>query len=463
MRDPSNRWSALLLVTLLPLSGCSSASGSSGSGSCSTLQSCCGKITDRSIASSCMSTLSNDESLPMSDQTCAGSLDDYVSFCEGDAGRGGSPDGGQAKEGAADGPGTGPTLGFTPSNVDLQGIDTSHLPDIDVMTTDCTIDGDCSAGISCASSATVIKSIMQSANDVTICVYYVSSFKVESSAVLKALGNNPIAIVSLGTIDVEGQMLFAGQGSTPTAGGGSGGGGNGSGGPSNNGGGQAISTADANGQAGSGGGGYCGAGGTGGGGSMAPGLAGGITWGAPTIVPFAAGASGGGSYSATGGAGGGALQLVAKTSITIGPGASINAGGGGGGVFDTVTVGWVGSAGGGSGGSLLLESPTVTVAGVLAANGGAGSAGAVSGSQTKAGQDATANATEASGGTGGISGGQGSAAATINGGSGATSTDEGPGGGGAAGRIRINTLTGKATLLGTISPSLGICATEGKI
>jgi hypothetical protein len=115
--------------------------------------------------------------------------------------------------------------------------------------------------------------------------------------------------------------------------------------------------------------------------------------------------------------------------------------------------------GGGSGGSILLVAPSVTVNGILAANGGAG------GTAQTAGTNATANDQPA---LGPPSAGIGSAAATLNGGSGVM-TDGGAalgGGGGGAGRIRINTMSGAATLgpNSVISPALGTaCATQGNL
>jgi hypothetical protein len=463
MQDASNRalCSTLTLMALLPLAGCSGASAGSGSGSgaCATLQSCCSKITDPSIASSCMSTLGNDQSLPTSDQTCAGSLNDYVSFCESGGKDGGLTEGGPRTEGGSDSPATGPTLGFTPSNVDLQGIDTNNLPAVDVMTTDCTIDTGCSQGISCAAQATVTKTIIQNSNNVTICVYYVSSFKIDPSAVLKATGGNPVAIVSLGTIDIEGRLLVDATGGNPIAGGG----GSDQGGPSNVGAGQPGGAADdgVNTQGASGGG-YCGVGGAGGTQPAATATSGGIAWGTPQIVPLAGGAGGGDTgspFGNGGGGGGGAVQLVAKTSITLGSGGLINAGGGGGNSSDAEQAGAGG--GGGSGGAILLEAPTTTLAGVLAANGGGGGGGGNTASTN--GVDATANSSAALGGS--MAGGSGSAAKTAGGAAGgsALSGQEPPAGGGGAGRIRINATSGKAMITGTLSPSMGTCTTQGTL
>nr|MDQ3366655.1 hypothetical protein [Myxococcota bacterium] len=50
-------------------------------------------------------------------------------------------------------------------------------------------------------------------------------------------------------------------------------------------------------------------------------------------------------------------------------------------------------------------------------------------------------------------GGAGAAGAISNGTIGSSQSGDGGGGGGAIGRIRINTLTGSATVTGTLSPS----------
>jgi hypothetical protein len=408
-----------------------------------------------------MSTLNSDQSLPMSDQTCAGSLNDYASYCAGGGTKdGGLTEGGPKTEGGGDSTGTGPTLGFTPSNVgtpQAQGVDTSHLPDVDIATTNCTVDTNM---FSCAFMPAVpTKSITQDTNGVTITVFYVHSFKVESSAVLAVTASTPIAIVSLTTIDIEGQILVDGA---TGGGGGASSNTNGNGGPSNTGGGQGGTSGSNAG----GGGSYCGVGSAGAAmGGTAP--AGGISWGTATLVPFAAGASGGGPQEElscpTSGQGGGAIQLDAATSITIGAAASINAGGAGGSyVYGGGLSG--NGAGGGSGGAILLEAPTVSVTGILAANGGGGGAGMANGT------NATANVTPAPGGSSiGAKGGSGSGGTTINGGPATTGNATGGdtnaegGGGGGAGRIRINTKSGAATISGTLSPSTGTCTSQGTL
>jgi hypothetical protein len=442
------RGAYVTLAALLPVLGCSSASNSSGpGGACAALQNCCKEISNSTTQSACMTELNSDQGLADSDTTCAASMTDFVSFCGADGGmpESGKQDHGSGGEGGNDAA-AGPSLGFVPSNVDLQGIDTNNLPDVDIQTTACTIDsGD--NGISCYDGPTIPqKQITQDANNVTINVYYVHSFKVEPNAVLKGTGSNALAIISLTTIDIEGQFLANANGSTAGVGG--------YGRQAGTGQGQAPSDKTS----GSSGAGYCGTGGNGGSyTSMA--VLGGNSWGTPEIVPLAggSGAGGGGGCDDGAGAGGGALQLVAKASITVTAGALINAGGGGG---AAAVVNSESTGGGGSGGSLLFEAPAVTIAGILAANGGGG------GSESMAGGNATPDSTPAPGGTSSFAaGGSGSGGTTLSGGPGANGSPPSGfsgGGGGAAGRIRINTSGGSASVNGTISPSLGTsCTTQG--
>jgi hypothetical protein len=255
---------------------------------------------------------------------------------------------------------------------------------------------------------------------------------------------NAVALVALDTIDVEGTLDASGGGfvsfgaTSPTKGAGPGGGGAGS----------TESSA--------GGGGFCGPGGTG---SAFPGGtpgAGGVVYGTANLIPLVPGSAGG---STDGGmyAGGGAIQLVAGTMLLIGKTGVITAGGQGGELED----------GAGSGGAILLESPMVTIDGTVAANGGGGGGEGTDG----IGASGTPNATPAAGGT---NGGKGSAAITIAGGDGScpaascmssNMNDNPASGGGGAGRIRVNTMTGTDALTGgTHSPDFASkCMTEGKI
>jgi hypothetical protein len=156
------------------------------------------------------------------------------------------------------------------------------------------------------------------------------------------------------------------------------------------------------------------------------------------------------------GAGGGAIQLYARTTISIGATGGITAGGGGGRGGDQCNspFNFLAGHGGGSGGAIYLQSPTVTNAGVLAANGGGGGAG---GGNSGDGGDGNDGAL----GTGGATGGPAAGAYSARGGNGAAGAtaaevgSEGPdqgnagGGGGGVGQIviryRANATAGVAS------------------
>ncbi len=226
------------------------------------------------------------------------------------------------------------------------------------------------------------------------------------------------------------------------------------------------------GESGGGGGGFAGVGGAGG--DVAPGNAGfavggagGLVYGAAALVPLVGGSGGGagaaegdGGTGGIGGGGGGAVQIVAGESIAIA--GVVNAGGcgGGGGKGPSCTNNCGGGAGGGggSGGAILLESRAVDVSGVLAANGGGGGGGAWDHAAVgMPGLNGGNGSVPAQGGAGssdrGRSGGAGGAAGSPNGVPG-VAWDHPGGGGGGCGRIRINSLSGTASLTGTLSPAL---------
>lgn len=190
-----------------------------------------------------------------------------------------------------------------------------------------------------------------------------------------------------------------------------------------------------------GGGAFCGAGGSGlGSADAGPDASGpgGMPYGTANLIPLLTGGAGGACNG--GGTGGGALQISAYGSLTVLQGGSIAAVGSEGNEYGMV------SGGGGAGGAILLESPSVAIAGTISVNGGSG------GDSTNNGNNGTVGASGAPGG--GQGGGQGSGGATINGGDGNNGTggDFGAGGGG-AGWIRINTV-GQPTISGGIlSPS----------
>jgi hypothetical protein len=352
-------------------------------------------------------------------------------------------------------------LGFTPSNIDLSGIDLTKVGDFVVDNDACTINSENNLA-SCGDGAGVLGFKLATQTDGSkVAVYVARTMNILAGKNLTVEGSNPVVFVALDTITITGTFNGNARDDVAIAGGQS----------------QATSRAKGAGPGGGGasptaaggGGSYCGVGGAGASESGAP-TTGGATYGSDAITPLVGGSSGGAGQGPGSGAGGGALQLVAGKSITIDASGLIHVGAGGGGFGGISTQD---ASGGGSGGSILLESLAVSVAGTLAANGAGGGAGTsvdVGGTPPldPGGANATPNATAAAGGRSGIgpsSGGNGSAAASLNGTAGAfTAGNSGGGGGGGAGRIRINTKLGQATLTGTLSPSATTtCATQGTV
>ena len=343
-------------------------------------------------------------------------------------------------------------LGFTPSNIDLTGLDLSGVGDVVISKTSCTFNSEVLES-DCADYATMKFKVFTQPDHSKIGVYVARSFRIEPNAVVTVSGGSPIAFVALDRLEVLGGIVASGRGDVAVAGGftqatvNTKGGGPG-------GGGTATTTVAA------GGGSYCGIGGAGGAQSGTPSPRGAV-YGTAEIVPLVGGSSGGAGTVAGAGAGGGAVQLVAGKSLSIPAGGYVHVGGGGG-TFGGVTG--QESAGGGSGGSILIEATTVTVAGTLAANGGGGGQG-----DGKSGIDAVASDEPAPGGndpTSGGAGGSGSAGANSAGADGQNKTDTSSGGGGGgAGRIRINTKSGQAALTGAkVSPAPATsCATQGTL
>jgi hypothetical protein len=360
--------------------------------------------------------------------------------------------------GAAGGDATVGVLGFTPSNgiaSVLAGIDVSMLNDIDVQSAQEQLGVDCNAA---GTGGCVSKTLVQPDGS-SIEVYVAKSWKIEPTGVLTVADRTPVVIVAIGTIDVLGKLNVNATGSQTVAGGFvQAAGGPGQGGPS------VTRVANVDTGIAAGGGAYCGVGGAAGKATATNGGAG-KTYGTAAIVPLVGG-SAGGVGSLTAGAGGGAVQLVAGMSITIASGGTVSAGGGAG--YDGSSDGAYAASGGGSGGAVLIEAPTVTIAGNVGANGGGGGGGATG---TMDAHDATASATPAPGGQPGTTGagGSGSAGATVTGTAGgvgdALNGNFSPGaGGGGAGYIRVNTTTGSATLGGTISPAPGsTCMSQGSL
>ncbi len=215
-----------------------------------------------------------------------------------------------------------------------------------------------------------------------------------------------------------------------------------------------------------------GGGGGGGGGSGAAGTTvtpssggvGGAACLATTLVPLVGGSGGGngsksdGLVPGKGGGGGGAFQLTALDQITVSGTITMGGGGGAGGVAG-VMVGTTGTAnsggggGGGAGGAILLEAPTLTIAGFLAANGGGGGGGGEGSAAGMPGNNGNASTAPAIGGAPASGAGAGG-----NGGAGTTApttvtgaTSNGGGGGGGVGAIYLRSLNGQISA--TTSPA----------
>jgi len=204
---------------------------------------------------------------------------------------------------------------------------------------------------------------------------------------------------------------------------------------------------------GGGGGGYGGLGGSGAAGGGGAGQPGGSSYGDAVITLLVGGAGGGGggggAASGIGGGGGGAIQLISNTSITVTmPAGAINAGGcagtSGAGAND-------GGGGGGAGGTIVLEAPTIEIAGSLAVNGG----GAGAGHSPNTATSGQLGRTPAAGATSAANGGSGAAGSAANGYDGASGGGNAGAGGGAIGRMRLETRTGEIQLDATavLSPS----------
>ncbi len=277
------------------------------------------------------------------------------------------------------------------------------------------------------------------------------------SGPITVIGSRGLALVADGAIDVEGVIDatasciktaanvggFAGG----TSGNSAAGSGAGAGGGGDN-------------STGGGGGAYGGNGGNGGR-SSGTGALGGTAFGDDLISILAGGGGGGGGGGGKGGSGGdggGAIELASNTRIAVTSGGGINAGGCGGYGAQQGN----GGGGGGAGGTIVLEAPTIAIAGALAVNGGGGGAGGdCTGSPTGDGMPGQLARTSAAGGqpcgTGGGPGGFGGAGdiGKLAGGAGGNANHSG-GGGGGVGRIRMNTRRGAPvdTTGGTLSPAL---------
>ncbi len=285
----------------------------------------------------------------------------------------------------------------------------------------------------------------------------ITDLSVAPGAVLRAEGARPLILAAWGTIDIAGDVDASSSRARAGAG-------------------ALAARCDEGVQtgqfgnlfaSGGGGGGFGGDGGRGGQAGLSSPILGGrggvALPAAPSIVR--AGCRGGASLLGTGiavgGVGGGAVQLTARTRITIGPTARVHAGGAGGrgGEFG------LGGGGGGSGGLIGLEAPFVNVRGTLAANGGGGgnSSGFLGASGGMDGQDGRPDGVLALGGAahGGctVPGGDGSGPTLRHGGDVLFATDcAGGGGGGGAGYVLIRASSFEAASTAVFSPTADVTA-----
>jgi hypothetical protein len=341
---------------------------------------------------------------------------------------------------------------FSPSNVSAASIAAQQGSAADEnLSSACEIRTDATAPEDDCFTSPIVAATQEDGSTVNLVV--MQSLQVQSTGAITVSGGVPVVLVSLSNIAFLGGSIQAGSRSLDLGPGGAAGAGSNAMGGGAGGGVAASSTA----AVGASGGSYCGVGGVGGGATAS-----GAVYGSASIRPLVGGSSGGGG-AVGGGAGGGGVQLTAALTLTLNTGSYISVGGQGG-PFGGIAADQNAGAGG-SGGSILLEAPTVTVAGTLAANGGGGGGDY----STNGGADATPNATPAAGGAAGNSegaGGAGGAAALTAGAPGMTGTGLNAGaGGGGVGRILINSTTGGATLTSaTMSPDLTTsCATQGTL
>lgn len=281
-----------------------------------------------------------------------------------------------------------------------------------------------------------------------VAIFNFANFVVAEGGAVQIIGDYPVAIVAVNNVSIEGvvtsQAGSGGGGSTAQAGAGPGGG-----------------TAPGNGTISGGGAGF---GDKGGAGTADMAFVNGGTIYGASLSPLVGGSGGSGGFAAgSGGRGGGALQLVAGGTITLGGGSAIggiNAGGLGG---QSAGTGSGGGGGGGSGGAVLLQAQSVVFLnnGGLAANGGGGGCGQT---PTTPAQDGQLGSMRAMGADCASSDGFRGGAAGAPVGESSTGSGTGQAGGGAVGRIRIDTLSGTPTLPASyvLSPALDDVNTIGE-
>jgi hypothetical protein len=273
-----------------------------------------------------------------------------------------------------------------PSNVGHDYLCPANAP-IFSLSPDITIDIDTNNGTIDGNLVSTAQWIPQGGGGREILVLSFSTINIPQNTTVNVYGWHPLALIACGNVEIHGFINVSAwrQGAGP--GGYDGGAGNfdttyasdGDGYNSGEGGGGRRETSWPYRDTSGGGGGFGRAGGNAGQ-SDPPnyqgwdGGPGGDENGTPALVPLLGGSGGGGAgarfYGAWGGGGGGAIQISAGGDLLIGTNGGIRASGAGGGISENYYFG--GGGGGGAGGAILLEGATVKVQGRLTANGGGG-------------------------------------------------------------------------------------------
>lgn len=290
------------------------------------------------------------------------------------------------------------TFGYTPTNLDLEGIDFAGAPNANLNcgVTEIDTGGAITLRNWCGSAPKPITRTQ--ANGPELAVIPLRGLTLAAAATLRAVGPRPVVFVVQGHVAVRGILDVSGRDSTPGAGGnfmcGASAGTDG--------------TADGNlNAAGGGGGGYATRGGAGGASPNCTAGTAGATRGEPLLKPLLGGCAGGkgGGCNEPGGGGGGAVQISAAGTLVLT--GEINATGGRG---RNGCENDSGGGGGGSGGAVLLEAttmmapnPTIRVLGNSGGdgNGSGGSAGNGAGNANAMGAAGEASDSNGAGGGGG--------------------------------------------------------------
>ncbi len=280
-----------------------------------------------------------------------------------------------------------------------------------------------------------------------VCVLAANAITIKQGVTLSAHGTRPLALLGH-SITINGTIDVASHSSGPLAG---------QRGPASGALGCSSGRAATN-SGGGGGGGFGGAGGKGGEEGGSPVTTGGAVGSPIDLMVLRGGCDGGrgGDSSATGGppgvggAGGGGVWIATDTgTLVIGPGARIDASGAGGAHGVGSAAADYGGAGGGSGGLIVLQAPSITLdpSAQIFANGGGGGGGAEAGKSGHDGSDPTGPSSGGGGGMGGSAAGLGgfgysSLALSLTGADGDPVVHGGGGGGGGgAGAIRVASST----------------------